>query len=312
MAELLDIANNISDTYAAIRRLQDEIVQLDPIPPSLESTKIMLERRRIKLETDYMEAAAHRHLEVCRYKLFIGNNSGRQPKAKSFANALIGLQNVFSLVYDSLLKGQPKQKGQLSAEAYTDTSFDFAFSTHQSLGVVLTLPAEAMVPLFGQTTIDEAMETVFKLLAARDPEDIAIYAKQLGLAPIRNLYKWVSDQAAAGVSAELQWKDRAANFEATIESSEFEHLKAIIEASSAEDVREIELAGTLVGIDTTSRSFHMTFDGIGEVKGKIDDAIGKSESVEVPHFYNARIRITTVISYALEKETKTYLLLSLD
>jgi len=89
-------------------------------------------------------------------------------------------------------------------------------------------------------------------------------------------------------------------------------LKAIIEASSAEDVREIELAGTLVGIDTTSRSFHMTFDGIGEVKGKIDDAIGKSESVEVPHFYNARIRITTVISYALEKETKTYLLLSLD
>lgn len=312
MVELLDIANNISDTYAAIRRLQDEIVQLDPVPPSLESTRIMLDKRRAKLETDYLEAAANRNLEVCRYKLFIGDNQHQQPKAKSFANAVIGLQNVFSLVYDSLLKGQPKQLGRLSPEAYLDTSFDFAFSTHQSLGVVLTLPAAAMVPLFGQTTIDDAMETVFKLLAARDPQDIAVYAKQLGLAPIRNLYQWVSDQAAAGVSAELQWKDRAANFETTIQYEELENLKAIIEASSEEEIEDIELDGLIVGIDTTSRTFHMTFEEVDEMKGKIDEPIGNVDPVEVPHRYKARIRVSTVISYATEKETRNYLLLNLD
>jgi hypothetical protein len=313
MKDLQNIAKKITDTQAVITRLKDEIAQMDAVPPSVESTLLMLHRRHEELEQDYKVAAANRHLEICEYKLFNPESPTDQPKLKTFASALIGLQNVFSLVYDALSNEKPKAQSKLSAEAYLNTSFDVAYSTHNSLGLVLTLPAEAMVPLFGQTTIDEAMETVFKLLSAKDPEDIAVYAKKLGQAPIRKLYEWVSAQAASGMSARLEWNDQAANFAETFEYSEFEHLKAIIESSSDETVEQMEIVGLLVGLDVTSRTFHMTFEEIAEMKGKIDDPIGKFDAtVELPRRYKAWILTTTKTSYATERETVQYFLKGLE
>ncbi len=311
MDGLLEITEKLQDTEAAIVQLESAIA-LTPPPPSIIATLRTLEKRRYDLETQFAEAAALQHRDVCSYRLFRDQHEEERPTLGAFTKTLFDFQALFTQVYDAIKSGQPKERTRVTAEIATETAFGFGYSFTGSLGVVLTLPNERL--LFGETEIDKTINTVFELVKAENSQKIASYAKELGAAPIRTLYNWVSDQVRSGLGSQIEWRrQQEVRADILVQFPELEFLKRVIEASSDKEEKEIELTGLLVGLDINSRTFHMTFEKGDDIRGKMSETIaGRDHTIELPKYYKAKMTKTTQVFYSTEKENTYYFLTSLE
>jgi hypothetical protein len=71
--------------------------------------------------------------------------------------------------------------------------------------------------------------------------------------------------------------------------------------------------GVLVGADAKSKRFHFVIDGsFEEIRGKFTNAISDEQQASIPGKYSARLYKTTEISYAMDEEKVSYLLLRLE
>ncbi len=191
MSVLLEITEKLQDTQAAIHKLE-EAISRQPPTPSVIATLSTLEKRQRDLEAQFSELTADQHFDVCSYRLFPDHKEEDRPTLRAFTKTLLDFQTLVTQVYYAKKTGRPRETTHVTAEAASETAFGFGYTFTGSLGVVLTLPNERL--LFGETDIDRAIKTVFELVKAESPQQIASHAKELGAAPIRTLYNWVSDQ----------------------------------------------------------------------------------------------------------------------
>jgi hypothetical protein len=102
---------------------------------------------------------------------------------------------------------------------------------------MLTLPNDRL--LIGDTDLDKAMDTIFNMAKAQDPEQILIYARELGAAPIRAMYKWVSDHENFGLGADINWsREHEVKYQLTAQVPEFQKVRQAIDSSSDETVSD--------------------------------------------------------------------------
>ncbi|HZH31349.1 MAG TPA: hypothetical protein VEY11_11360 [Pyrinomonadaceae bacterium] len=310
MSALLEITEKLQDTEAAIAHLEREIAR-QPTSPSVVASLASLRKRQRNLESQFADAAAQQHLDVCSYRLFPDEAEEERPTLRAFTKTLLDFQTLVTQVYYARKTGQPRGTTHVSADAATETAFGFAYTFTGSLGIVLTLPNERL--LFGETEIDKAISTVFEMVKADSPQKIASYAKELGAAPIRTLYNWVSDQVRSGLSSQIEWRrEREVRADLLVQFPELEELKRAIEATSDEETEELTLRGFLVGLDVVSRTFHMTFEEGEDIRGKISESVGLEHTVELPKLYTAKIVRTKKVYYSTERETVYHYLESLD
>lgn len=310
MSVLLEITEKLQDTQAAITRLENTAAH-NPDSTSLLLTLGSLRKRQIDLETQFAEVTSTHFLDVCSYRLFSDNKEEERPTLRAFTKTLLDFQNLFTQVFAAIRKGQPKERSSVTAEVAAETAFGLAYTFTGSLGAVLTLPNDRV--LFDQSDIDQAIDTVFELAKAESPQKIATYAKQLGAAPIRTLYNWATDQVQSGLSSQIEWRrEKEVRSNLLVQFPELEQLKRAIESTSDEEEDKLVLPGLLVGIDTVSRTFHMSFEEGEDIRGKMDKSIGLEKPVEVPGAYTATIIRTKKIFYSTEKENVYHYLVSLD
>lgn len=312
MSALLEITEKLQDTQAAIRQLEQAIARQAPTP-SVIATLNSLQKRQGDLEARFAEAAAAESRDVCSYRLFPDQKEEAQPTLRAFTKTLLDFQTLFTQVYDAIKSGQPKERTRVTAEVAAETAFGFGYSFTGSLGAVLTLPNERFLFPEVESDIDQAINTVFDLVKAEKPQDIAAYAKQLGAAPIRTLYNWVSDQVISGLSSSIEWKrEQQVRSHLLVQFPELAELKRAIEASSDEETEELTLTGLLVGLDVSSRTFHMSFEEGEDIRGKMAQSIGLEHTVELPRAYTAKIIKTRKIYYSTDTENVYYFLESLS
>lgn len=310
MSAVLEISEKLQDTQAAIEQLESAIAQQAPTP-SIIATLRSLKKRQYDLEAQYAEATANQFLDVCRYRLFPDSKEEERPTLRAFTKTLLDFQTLFTQVYHALKTGRPRGTAHVTAEAAMETAFGFAYTFTGSLGAVLTLPNERL--LFDESEIDRAMNTVFELAKAGDSQKIAEYAKELGAAPIRTLYNWVSDQVTSGLSSQIEWRRKQeVRSELLVQFPELIELKHAIEATSDEEEEEEEVTGLLVGVDLATHTFHMTFEEGNDIRGKMAESIGREEKIEIPRLYTATLIKTKKIYYSTDKELVYYYLMSLD
>jgi len=306
-SELAEIQTKIQDTNVAIARLERMMVD-SPDLPSLLANMRSLQKRYKKLQGDFLAAADELGVDVCSYRLFPDETT---PTLTGIVSALGGFQSLFSIVYDARRNG-PKKIARLSPEVVRESSFGFAYSFSGSLGLVLTLPNERLLFQEVDTAIDEAMKTIFTMSKLAEPSEILAFAQNIGVAPIRALYKWADDHVKAGLGADIQWR-RGEQVRASllVQRPELERLKQTIDVTSDTEEVELDLTGELVGADIKSHTFHMT-SGDMEYRGRFTDAIGPEHAVTLPKTYRAKVRKTTKIYYSTEKEDVFYFLLRLE
>jgi hypothetical protein len=304
MIELLDLRSKILDTQAMIARLRSMVAD-HPNEEALLENLQTLRKRQANLEEVFLETASKNELDVCSYRF----PAEERITLGGVAGALSNFQNLFTVVYESLRKG-PKKRARIDAETFAETSFGFGYAFAGSVGFVFTLPNERL--LIGETALDDAIRTVFEMVKAESSEEIATYAKKLGVAPIRAMYKWANEHAEYGLSADIEWR-RADKVRASVlvQNQELIRLRTTIDRTSEDVVEELTVPGILVGADVKRRTFHLTVEGGADISGPISEGVDAPDFVTLPRPYTARVRKTTRIYYSTEKEEISYLLTGL-
>lgn len=306
MSALIEIRQKLQDTEAAIARAERSLAK----NPGSETAGLTIDsilKRKQQLIDEFSEIAKENVLDVCSYRIF--SESGDSIKILSFSNALYNFQSLFTTVVDAIKNG-PKERAKLDAAIVAQTSFDFGYCFSGSAGIVMTMPDELV--LFGENDFEASISAIFDMANANRPEQIAHFAKRLGAASIRKLYRWTSDQLLAGTGADIQWKKgKETKFKLFIQVPQLEALKSIIDQTSDEKEEIVELAGQLVGLDVATRKFHMKIEGGDDIKGDVAPIIGTKHTLELPRRYVAEVLVKRTIYYATEKEDVSYFLLNL-
>lgn len=306
MSELLDTIEKLQDTQAAIRRAEKAVTE-HPDLPSVAANLRSLQKRQHKLESVFSEQADTEWFDVCSYRILPEKED--HLTLPSLTSTLGDFQALFTLVYDTLRNG-PKQRGRPSVEATAATTFGFGYSFTGSVGFALTLPNERL--LVDETDLDRAMRTVFEMAKAESSEQVAVFAKELGAAPIRIMYRWATDHVRSGLSVDINWRrEEQVRSSLFIQVPQLENLQHAI-AETSDEVEEIfSITGLLVGAHVNSHSFELELEDGSEIRGKMAEGIGLEHTVELPTRYTAQIRKTTQVNYATDVDIVTYYLLSL-
>lgn len=302
--EITDITEKLHDTQAEIAHLQGVIARQPNVPPSVLSMLQSFEQRQEQLKAAFAEATNQSHLDVVSYRLF--NDIAGPPTITALANALMRFQTLYTVVYDAL--DGPKKTSRVTANALTATTFTYGYTFAGSVGFVMTLPNDRL--LIDGTDLDKAMETLFELAKANSSDQIAEFAKRLGPAPIREMYKWADALVDNGLGADIDWRrENDVRAHLLVQRPELQNLQDAIIETSDDVVKTRRITGMLIGIDVVRHTFRMIFGKSAEIRGRMSESIGK---VEVPQRYTAEIRTTTRINYATENEETSHYLVSLS
>ena len=307
MNELLDTVEKLQDTQAAIRRAEKTVAEYPDLPSVVLSLRSLQERQQT-LETTFASLADELWLDVCSYRVLPERDGS--VTLPSLTNTLGEFQALFTLVYDALKNG-PKQRGRASSEATAATTFGFGYSFTGSVGFALTLPNERL--LVDETDLDRAIRTVFEMAQAESSEQIAVFAHELGAAPIRTMYRWATDHVRSGLNVDIDWRrEEQVRTGLAIQIPQLENLQHAIAATSDEVEETFTVTGLLVGAHVHSHSFELELEDGNQIRGKMAEGIGSEHTVELPGRYTAQIRKTTQINYATEEDIVSYHLLSLN
>lgn len=306
MSKISDITAELRDTVQSLARLEKSSVNLTSSRAFLLNHQA-LQKRQTSLEVELEHLAAQQQTDVVNYRLF--SDSDESMSITAVAKTLTDFQEWLTTIYDALKNG-PKERDRRDAEAVSTTRLNFAYSYAGSVGVVMTMPAEQL--LIGETNLDKAVETIFKLVKAKSTEEIATYAKSLGPATIRRMYRWVTDHLESGVGADIEWRrNQKVKSSLLIQQQELRELQSTIGATSEETETTIEIPGVLIGADIDRRTFHIKIEGDEDVSGTMSPLIGTKVTLELGKRYSATILRKTKTIYVTEKDEITNFLLKI-
>lgn len=307
MSRLLEITRQIQDTESTMAQAQKRMLENNPTPSILAAFE-SLEKRRDNLDLQFEEAANAEQLDVCDYRVFYDDNEDEKPTLRVFSRTLLDFQNLFTQVFRSVTTNTAPKDRRVQADIIQQTNFGVHYTFQGSLGVVLTLPNEAL--LF-ESDIDRSVQVIAELAKLTESDDIARYAQKYGVATIRSLYDWTADQVKAGVGSEIHWKKGTdIKVRSLAEFDELVALKEAIESTSDKSERTITVRGTLVGVDVPARTFHMSFDEGRDVRGKFEENLDRFH-YRIPRIYTATITETKTVFYSTDEEKTSFLLTDL-
>ncbi|SRR5712692_6037181 len=309
MADLLDVLKQIHDTEAALAKATEAAAQ-HPDRTSLQSAINSLRSRYEVLEKLFSSMTDEQHLDVFSYRLIPEN--GERYTLRTLANTLGDFQDILTLTYDAKKTGQRKERASWSADTARETDLSYGYSFSGSLGFVFTMSNERLLPQI-DSVLDIAVKTIFEMAKADSSEQLNRFAKEIGIAPIRKLYKWASDHVAAGMNVDVRWKRKdEVRAALVIQQPELERLREVISKTSDEVEETIVAKGVLVGGDLPTKWFHfMPIDG-KDMRGRLADSYKPHKRMELGKTYTATILKRTKKHYSTDEDDEQCLLVSLD
>jgi hypothetical protein len=177
--------------------------------------------------------------------------------------------------------------------------------------VVLTIANQRL--LIGESFLDESMKLISDMAKVHDSPEVLSYAKKLGPASVRALYRWAYDHAESGLGVDIEWRRKEViRGRVFAQRPEFEKLHQTISLTSDEQVSEFTTLATLVGANVSRQTFEMKLDTGEEIRGSLSEAISEGQTIHLPKRYRALIRKTQAILYSTDEEKVSYHLLTLD
>jgi hypothetical protein len=306
MSVLLQIRGQLDKAMHRVAELEKALAE-HPGYPSIAANLDSAVRIQKKLEAQFEEAAASIGVEVCRYRAFDDTN---RASAGAAFDAVSGFQRLVSVVFGSKKYGK-KQKASVTSELEKETALGFGYAFVGSIGLVLTIRRDT--DLFGESFLDDTINTIFAMAKAKDSAAIQHYADTLGAGAINALYSWAHANTDHGLGAEIEWKRGAeVRGKLLVQRQELSKLETAIEKTGSEEVESVTYEGVLTMADAGSRRFKLKPDGMREIRGTFElGAIDETREASVPRRYRADLTITTTMQYSTSEEKKRYHLLRL-
>lgn len=225
--------------------------------------------------------------------------------------SIADFQKLVSVVYAATKHGA-KERATIPEDVAKESAFDFGYAFTGSIGVVLTVRNEKV--LFDDSLMDQSLETVFTMTAAKTSDEVLILAEKLGPGPINALYEWVGDNTANGLSAEIKWrKGEKVHRSAVVQRQQLSHLKKTIEDTSSLKTTTITVVGKLTMADVSKNKFKIKPEGLPEIRGTVAaEAIDDRHKVKLPSVYAAKIQKTTRIRYSTGQQMSRFHLIKIE
>ena len=211
-----------------------------------------------------------------------------------------------TVVYDVQKNSIPKERAKVAPNVRNESSFNFGYTFSGSLGVVLTIPNERRIIL--DSHLDEAIRKLFSLAKVSRISEIRVFAKKLGLASIRAMYKWASGHAQAGLGVDIEWRrENVIRANLLAQQPELEQLCRMIEETSDEEKTKFSIEGELRSINVDTRRFILLEKSGILIRGSYKDAISDSHRAVLPGGrYRADITKVERVRYSTDEEKSEY------
>jgi hypothetical protein len=307
MSAILDIVEKLQDTQAAIKQLEDLALK-NPISEVVKINLNSLQNREKDLKKAFASLAEENMQDVCSYRLIADEDS--RYTVTSLTKVLGDFQNILTIVYDAIKNNTPKQRADIAPEIARESALEFGYAFSGSLGFVFTIPNERLIAV--DSDLDLAIQTIFEMTKSQDSKQLSVFAKKVGVAPIRAVFRWAKDHVDSDLSAEIQWerKDEIRS-SLLVQPPELERLMTIIGETSEVESQPVSLYGKLVGADTDTRTFHLKVDGEKDIKGPLGEDFKAPENFALDNYYMANMVKRTKIHYSTDKPDIVYSLISL-
>ena len=307
MADLLDILQKLKDTETALTKVR-RVAAEHRNRPTIASTINSLQKRYRNLETLFASMTAKQHLDVCSYRLV--PEYSETYSLSALTSTLGDFQDALTLVYEAIKTGQRKERASWGADVAQETALNFGYSFSGSLGFVFTMPNERL--LLVDSTLDMAFRQLFEMMKASSSDELARYAKSLGVAPIRKLYKWATDHVEAGMSVDIKWqRNDEVRASLVVQQLELARLREVISQTSEETEERLTLRGILLGGDLFTRTFRFDPASGEDIRGRFVDSFTTKDELRLGHAYTASFIKRVKKHYSTEKEDVTWLLTDL-
>jgi hypothetical protein len=103
------------------------------------------------------------------------------------------------------------------------------------MGFALTIPNERLLMI--ENNLDETIYTIFELAKAGEPFQVLEFARRLGPAPIRAMYRWALTHDQFGLGVDIEWRrGRDVLAKLFIQRPELQNLHRIIAETSTEKI----------------------------------------------------------------------------
>ena len=308
MSRLLDVFDELRETQAELGHLEG-VVAAHPEYESLTLDLMSIQKRQNSLQAEFQKLTNEKHVDIVSYRI-IPNSSSRVP-LRAMTTTLDRFQAAVSTVYDAVKNGV-KKRAKLSAEASSQSGFDFAYTFSGSLGVVLTVPNERL--LFGDSNLDRAVEMFFTGAHATNRDAIVEFARVAGISSVRRLYEWSKAHSSYDTSADIQLRrDVQIRQELAVEAPDLAILQGIIEETSDVEEDDVVISGDLVGLDTDLETFHIVVPDADadDIQGGWASDFHYDLDIQLNVRYQAFLTKKTITYYAYDKEETKWLLKSL-
>jgi hypothetical protein len=298
MTDLIDLSEKLQDTNAAIATLEKALVAT-PTDSGLVMMLKSLEHRQRVLEHEFAAEADARGVDVFRYALDRGD--GEFPLT-ALADSLRSFQSWLTAVFDAIRSNRPKTRARVSAENTMLSTLDFGYSFAGSVGFVFTMPRSRV--LIGESELDQAVAKLFEMMRVGEPDQLAQFARDIGLASVKKMYDWAHIHSQYALGANIQWQ-RAAEIRGniTFQPEEASRLETMIENTSPETIDTVPMIGLLEGGDLQSRAFHLSFPEATDIKGYMTEDFEEPDGgMILGRRYRCELRKHTIVRYAEARE----------
>lgn len=306
MSDFASVVERARRAAASVSKLEAELAR-DPESVVLQVNLAAFKKLAEKSHAQLLALSEECHIDVCNYRLI--PITANDYAVYSVSRSLLEYQYLFSQVHDAKRNG-PKTRARIGDEAWSESALDMGYSYSGSLGFVLFAHNERD---FFDGKLDAAIASLVELTELNSRAAVRQAAQEFGTAVVKRVHDWSKVNFDGGFATDLLWKrSDGREIGRVVDRSDMERIVDLVEATSDENTKTIQVRGMLVGGDVASKTFHFVIPDGQDFRGQISSEYDAVTELTLGRTYDAKIRIKTTLVYATEKETSTNELISLS
>lgn len=261
--ELMTIDKKIEQTRAEIQSLSS------CTDASMQAIMtIQLENRLQMLLQQKEEMISSTAKDTVTLRIYGDNVQTGRISSRVLLSALNGFQSMLDSVANAMLHS-PTSRGKIPERIKDATSFEIVDTFAGSFGIVLEKQNENPSISTDDNEINKILSEMFSVLeTVDDSEQLLSLIAPFGKRTVMHYRQWLDDLQENGVNLELNWKnDSAASRRMHLIKEKAPSIISTLDTIDTMDHKDINICGMLNGINIRNRTFEMSTDEYGLVKG---------------------------------------------
>ncbi|OUQ41781.1 hypothetical protein B5E65_10825 [Gemmiger sp. An120] len=262
--ELTAIERKIQDTE---KELQNLVAFSDDTMRTIMTSELDYRLSELKKQKEAMLAAFSK--ETISIRIYGDKVETGKISSRVLLAALGGFQSMLDSVANAMLNS-PTSRGKIPGHIKDITEFEVVGTFAGSFGVRLEREVLQSGMSSGDTDINRALDELFNVLETLDnSEQLLSVITPCGKRTVMHYRQWIDDMRDNDVNLEVDWVDDSARTRKLhILKERAPSIITTLDTIDKIENEDVTLCGMLNGVNIRNRTFEMSVEGEGLIKGK--------------------------------------------